>query len=131
MAAQPDLFDECRMIRACGELDLTTTPDLAHDLEDARQGIGRLFLIVDLRRVTFMDGSVLDPLCSAWEDCRGRRGWARVVYTRPGLGLVLRAGALQARFPRYASAQNAWRGVPADCLRGGPRPWDTGAAGVG
>jgi anti-anti-sigma factor len=135
MAVQPDLFDECRVVRADGELDLTTVPALVRGLEEARQGTARRFLIVDMRRVTFMDGSVLEPLCSAWEDCRRRLGWTRVVYTRPGLGLVLGAAGLRGRFPRYASAQDAWRGVPADRataaarhVRGrpapGPAPYD-------
>ncbi|GAV38259.1 STAS domain-containing protein [Streptomyces acidiscabies] len=114
MDAYPDLFDECRVVRAGGELDLTTAPAFAHTLEDACHGSGRLFLIVDLSGVMFMDGSVLGPLCAAWHDCRGRGGWVRLVYTRPGAGLVLRAAGLQRRFPRYASAQDAWQNVPAD-----------------
>lgn len=109
-----DPHDECRTVRADGELDLTTAPDFARDLEDVRHGTGRLFLVVDLSRVTFMDGSVLDPLCAAWDDCHERLGWARVVYTRPGIGLVFRAAAVQERFPRYATARDARRGVAAD-----------------
>ncbi|MFF4347358.1 STAS domain-containing protein [Streptomyces sp. NPDC001530] len=114
MSPHPDLFDECRVVRADGELDLTTASAFARDLEDARHGTGRLFLIVDLLGVTFMDGSVLAPLCAAWEDCRERHGWVRVVHTRPGAGLVFRAGDPLERFPRYASAQDAWQGIPAD-----------------
>lgn len=110
----PDVFEECRVVRADGELDLVTVPAFARSLEDARHGSGRLFLIVDLRGVTFMDGSVLDPLCAAWHDCRGRGGWVRVVHTRPGAGLVFHAVGLQRRFPRYASAQDAWQDVSAD-----------------
>ncbi|MGP3999579.1 STAS domain-containing protein [Streptomyces sp. 8N706] len=113
MGPHPDLFDECRVVRAYGELDLTTAPAFARDLEDARHGTGRLFLIVDLRGVTFMDGSVLAPLRAAWDDCHERLGWVRVVHTRPGAGLVFQAGGLLGRFPRYASAQDAWKGVPA------------------
>ncbi|KOU68078.1 ABC transporter [Streptomyces sp. MMG1533] len=113
MGPHPDLFDECRVVRAGGELDLTTTPAFARELEDARHGTGRLFLIVDLRGVTFMDGSVLEPLRAAWEDCRERLGWVRVVHVRPGPGLVFRAGGVLERFPRYASAQDAWKGLPA------------------
>ncbi|MCX5559220.1 STAS domain-containing protein [Streptomyces sp. NBC_00038] len=109
-----DPHDECRTVRADGELDLTTAPDFTRGLEDVRHGSGRLFLVVDLSRVTFMDGSVLDPLCAAWDDCHERLGWARVVYTRPGIGLVFRAAAVQERFPRYATAQDARRGVAAD-----------------
>ncbi|WP_328359262.1 STAS domain-containing protein [Streptomyces sp. NBC_00457] len=114
MGPHPDLFDELRVVTAGGELDVTTAPAFARDLEDARHGSGRLFLIVDLLGVTFMDGSVLDPLCAAWEDCHERLGWVRVVHNRPGASLVFRAGGLQERFPRYASPQDAWNGIPAD-----------------
>jgi len=115
MGPYPDLFDECRMVRAGGELDLTTAPAFARALEDARHGTGRLFLIVDLNGVTFMDGSILDPLCAAWRDCRGRGGWVRVVHPRRGSNLVFRAAGLLERFPRYASAQDAWQDIPAGC----------------
>ncbi|MDX3385386.1 STAS domain-containing protein [Streptomyces niveiscabiei] len=114
MSPHPDVFDECRVVRAGGELDLTTVPAFARDLEDARHGRGRRFLIVDLSGVMFMDGSVLEPLCAAWRDCRGRGGWVRVIHPRPGAALVFRAGGLLERFPRYASAQDAWEGVTAD-----------------
>lgn len=114
MGRCPDLFEECRVVRAGGELDLTTAPAFARDLEAARRGGGRLFLIVDLGGVTFMDGSVLDPLCAAWHDCDRRHGWLRVVHTRLGADLVFRACDLVERFPRYASAQDAWQGILAD-----------------
>lgn len=114
MGPHPDLFDELRVVRASGELDLTTAPAFAHDLKEARHGTGRLFLIVDLLDVTFMDGSVLDPLDAAWEECRERLGWLRVVHARPGPVLVFRAACLLERFPRYASVQDAWKGLLAD-----------------
>jgi anti-sigma B factor antagonist len=114
MGPYPDLFDELRVVTAGGELDLTTEAAFARELEEARHGTGRLFVIVDLLGVTFMDGSVLAPLCAAWEDCHERLGWVRVVHDRPGASLVFRAGGLQERFPRYASAQDAWKGICAD-----------------
>ncbi|MER5448002.1 hypothetical protein ABT052_29930 [Streptomyces sp. NPDC002766] len=49
MSPYPDLFDECRVVRAGGELDVTTAPAFAHDLESARYDGGPPFLIVDLR----------------------------------------------------------------------------------
>ncbi|MFF4257627.1 STAS domain-containing protein [Streptomyces sp. NPDC001663] len=113
MSPYPDLFDECRVVRAGGELDVTTAAAFARDLQDARDSSGPPFLIVDLRGVTFMDGSVLDPLCAAWHDCRRRDGWVRVVHTRPGTTLLFRAGGLLERFPRYASVRQAWQGIPA------------------
>jgi anti-anti-sigma factor len=114
MGPHPDLFDELRMVMAGGELDLVTVPAFARDLEEARHGGGRLFLIVDLRGVTFMDGSVLDPLCAARKDCHERLGWLRVVHHLPGADLLFRAAGLQDCFPRYANTEDAWHGVPAD-----------------
>jgi anti-anti-sigma factor len=109
----PELFDECRMVRARGELDLTTVAPLAHALEGARAGRGRVFLIVDLSEVTFTDGSILGPLREAWDDCWARRGWVRVVRSSSAIDLVLLGGGLLGRFPAYASAQDAWRGTTA------------------
>ncbi|MEU7578674.1 STAS domain-containing protein [Streptomyces sp. NPDC041068] len=106
----PALFEHCRVVRADGELDLTTVEPLARALRRARAGTGRLCLIVDLSEVTFADGSILGPLSEAWTDCRARRGWVRVVYTSPATRLLFRAGGLIDRFPGYASAQDAWQG---------------------
>ncbi|WP_105974777.1 STAS domain-containing protein [Streptomyces geranii] len=114
MGPYSGLLDELRVVTAGGELDLTTVPALARDLADARRGSGRAFIVVDLRGVTFMDGSVLGPLCAARRDCLGRRGWLRVVHHPPGVSLVFRAAGLQDCFPRYASPQDAWLDIPAD-----------------
>lgn len=114
MGLHPDVRDEVRVVRAGGELDLTTAGAFARDLEEARHGTGRLRLIVDLGGVTFMDGSVLAPLCAAWDECHERLGWVRVVHTRPGPALLFRACGLLERFPRYASTQDAWMGMLAD-----------------
>ncbi|MER6421778.1 STAS domain-containing protein [Streptomyces sp. NPDC001137] len=108
----PELFDECRMVCARGQLDLTAMTRLVHALQGARAGCGRVFLIVDLREVTFADGSILQPLCEAWDDCRARQGWVRVVHSSRGIELVMLDGGVLGRFPAYASAQDAWRGTP-------------------
>ncbi|MET8247357.1 STAS domain-containing protein [Streptomyces sp. NPDC005202] len=97
-------------------------PAFAHTLADARSGIGRRFLIIDLSDVTFVDGSALGPLLAAWEDCRARHGWARVVHGRSGVGRMLWASGVLRRFPRYATAQDAWHGIPSV-----PGPWRSGS----
>lgn len=106
----PQLFDECRMVRARGELNPTTVASLTHALDEARTGYGRIFLIVDLREVTFTDASILAPLLTAWDDCRARQGWVRVVHSSTVIDLVLLTGDLLDRFPAHASAQDAWYG---------------------
>lgn len=106
----PEPFAQYRTVRAQGELDLTTVAPLALALEDARTGQGRIHLMVDLSEVTFTDGSILSPLCEAWDDCRARRGWLRVVRSSAAIDLALLGGGVLGRFPAYASAQDAWRG---------------------
>ncbi|MER6565283.1 STAS domain-containing protein [Streptomyces sp. NPDC001093] len=111
----PEPFEECRIVRAHGELDAQTVAPLVRALAEARAARpGRLRLIVDLSRVTFSDGSILAPLCEAWSDCRARGGWIRVVYDSHATALVFRCTGLLHRFPAYASAQDAWEGRTAD-----------------
>lgn len=119
-SAVPVLFDDCRLVGAQGELDLTTVAPFERALRHVRSGPGRLCLIVDLSGVTFADGSILEPLCEAWAESRARLGWTRVVYTRSAIALVFRAGGLAERFPRYASVQDAWDGTVDICGTGSP-----------
>lgn len=122
--APPDLFDECRLVRARGELTATTAAPLAHALAEARSGCGRVFLIVDLRDVILTDASILPLLCAAWDDCRARQGWVRVVHSSTAIDLVLLGGGVLGRFPAHASAQDAWRGraTAVHGARRGPTP---------
>lgn len=111
----PALFEECRIVRAHGELDRHTVAPLARALAEARAARpGRLLLIVDLSEATFTDCSILTPLCDAWYDCRARSGWLRIVYGNHTTDLVFRCTGLLDRFPAYASAQDAWEGRTAD-----------------
>ncbi|MFH8773998.1 STAS domain-containing protein [Streptomyces sp. NPDC017958] len=107
----PTLFEECRIVRARGELDTQTVAPLVRALAEARAARpGRLLLIVDLSEVTFTDCGILTPLCEAWSDCRARGGWMRIVHDNHTTDLVIRHAGLLAHFPAYASAQDAWEG---------------------
>ncbi|MFF4562378.1 STAS domain-containing protein [Streptomyces sp. NPDC001435] len=111
----PALFEECRIVRAHGELDAQTVAPLVRALAEARAARpGRLLLIVDLSKVTFTDCGILPPLCEAWSDCRARDGWIRIVYDNRTTDLVFRCTGLLDLFPPYASAQDAWEGRTAD-----------------
>ncbi|MEU8032131.1 STAS domain-containing protein [Streptomyces sp. NPDC049099] len=117
----PALFEECRIVRAHGELDGQTVAPLARALAGARAARpGRLLLIVDLSEAVFTDCSILTPLFDAWYDCRARSGWLRIVYGNHATDLVIRCTGLRDRFPAYASAQDAWgdeRPTPAQWIR--------------
>ncbi|MFF4571416.1 STAS domain-containing protein [Streptomyces sp. NPDC001410] len=107
----PTPFEECRIVRAHGELDAQTVAPLVRALAEARADRpGRLLLIVDLSEVTFTDCGILTPLCEAWSDCRARGGWMRIVYDNHTTDLAFRHTGLLDRFPAYASAQDAWEG---------------------
>ncbi|WP_107436164.1 STAS domain-containing protein [Streptomyces hyaluromycini] len=111
----PALFEECRIVRAYGELDAQTVAPLVRALAEVRAARpGRLLVIVDLSEVTFADCSILPPLCQAWADCRARGGWIRVVYDNHTTHLVFRSTGMLSRFPAYANAQDAWEGRTAD-----------------
>ncbi|WP_199551601.1 STAS domain-containing protein [Streptomyces sp. N35] len=110
MRVRPDLFDECRLVTAEGELDLTTITPFTQALWDSRNAAGCPFLIVDLSLVSFMDSSVLSPLNDAWTDCSHRHGWVRVIYHNR-LGLLFRASGGNSHFPRYHNRRNAWQGL--------------------
>ncbi|MYV54496.1 STAS domain-containing protein [Streptomyces sp. SID3212] len=127
MGSLTDPPDACQVVRATGELDLTTVPRFAHELRTIRDVPRPPRLVVDLSAVSFMDGSALDPLCAAWDDCRHRGGWARVVYTRRSVGIVFRAARLGELFPQYLSVQDARRGHVADA----PPPREQGAPSGG
>ncbi|MGV9344458.1 STAS domain-containing protein [Streptomyces spiralis] len=78
------LFEECRIVRAHGELDRRTVAPLVRAMTEARTARpGRLLLIVDLGQATLTDCSILTPLREAWVDCRIRGGWMRIVYGNP------------------------------------------------
>ncbi|MFE2063403.1 STAS domain-containing protein [Streptomyces sp. NPDC059467] len=109
------LFEECRIVRAYGELDAQTVAPLVSALAEVRAARpGRLLIIVDLSAVTFADCSILPPLCEAWSDCRARGGWIRIVYGNHTIGLVFRCTGMLGRFPAHANAQDAWEGRTAD-----------------
>ncbi|MFZ3558469.1 STAS domain-containing protein [Streptomyces sp. BH055] len=112
LSVPPEPFAECRVVRPRGELDLTTSTAFGDSLVRARAGTGRLFLIVDMSGLTFMDTSGLDPLCSAWEGCRARHGWMRLVRAPTSARLVLRATETLSYLAWYASVRDAWQGIP-------------------
>jgi anti-sigma B factor antagonist len=66
------------VLRLAGELDLAALPQFQERLE--RHGTGRRALVVDLRRLDFMDSSGLRVLVQL----QGREDGTRVAFIAPG-----------------------------------------------
>ncbi|MCX4821612.1 STAS domain-containing protein [Streptomyces sp. NBC_01142] len=105
----PVQLENCRVASPAGELDVATALDFAFLLRGTASKAGADWLIVDLRRVSFMGCSPLHDLCTAWDRSRATGRWTRVVYDQASIGRLLRLTSLQERFPRYASIDAAWR----------------------
>lgn len=99
----------CRIVEAEGELDLATALSFRATLcgNERDNATSRWHLIVDLTRVSFMDGSPLHELCAARSSHEARGGWIRVVYTHASIALLFRVAGLTEVFPRYASVDDA------------------------
>ncbi|MER6067991.1 STAS domain-containing protein [Streptomyces sp. NPDC001817] len=119
----PALFEECRIVRAHGELDRQTVGPLARALAEARAaGPGRLLFIVDLSEATFTDCSVLTPLCDAWYDCRARSGSLRIVHGNQTTDLVFRCTGLVRPFPHVRQRAGRLGGTNGRPRRSGSAP---------
>ncbi|MFD5098290.1 STAS domain-containing protein [Streptomyces albidochromogenes] len=106
----PMMLEDCRLASPAGELDLASAAAFGALLRGTDAQPGADWLIVDLSAVTFMDCSPLRDLCSAWDRSEATGRWTRLVYDQDRIGRLLRLTSLQERFPRYASADDAWRG---------------------
>ncbi|MFB7494721.1 STAS domain-containing protein [Streptomyces sp. NPDC056161] len=123
-------FEECRIVRAYGELDAQTVAPRVSALAEIRTARpGRLLIVVDLSDITFADYSILPPLCEAWCDCRVRGGWIRIVYDNHTTGLVFRRTDMLGRFPAHANAQDAWEGRWAEATANRARIGPSSTAG--
>jgi anti-sigma B factor antagonist len=114
----PAQLGNCRIARPAGELDVATALSFASLLRGTTRECGTDWLIVDLRRVSFMDCHPLNDLCRAWDHSRTTGRWTRLVYDQAPIGRLLRLTSLQEQFPRYTSIDTAWRERPTTA--GGP-----------
>jgi anti-sigma B factor antagonist len=86
------------VVEVLGEIDLATAGQVAEHL-DAATARDVPDVLVDLRRVDFLDCSGLRELCRAERRARERGGRLRLVVDTPRLRRLLRASGLAARFP--------------------------------
>jgi anti-sigma B factor antagonist len=86
------------VVEVAGEIDLATAGFLVEHLDAATRGPAP-DVLVDLRRVEFLDCSGLRVLCRAETRARQRGGRLRLVSDRPRIRRLLRTSGLLGRFP--------------------------------
>ncbi|MBQ0867895.1 STAS domain-containing protein [Streptomyces sp. RK75] len=90
-----------RTVRARGELDIATLPELETDLLRALSDAEPPRVVVDMREVTFLDCSVVRVLLRARSTALSRAGWLVLVCAHVPVGRLLRRLELEHHLPRY------------------------------
>lgn len=85
------------IVRLAGELDLRTAPAFrARIQQEMAEGEKLRHLILDLRRVTFIDSSGVGAILGRWRDIRATRAGKVVVFgPRPNVRRVLEFAGLR------------------------------------
>ncbi|MEU5837886.1 STAS domain-containing protein [Streptomyces diacarni] len=107
-APEPTRF---RIVRARGELDIATLPELETDLVRAFGPPGPPRVVLDMRKVTFLDCSVVRVLMRARGRALSRDGSLVLVCAHVPVGRLLRQLELEHRLPAYASVDDACCGA--------------------
>ncbi len=99
--------DGVAVVRASGEVDVSTTPALRAELASIPESAEKV--VVDLSGVTFLDSTGLGVLIAAMKRLRDSDtgGQVQLVVTRPHIQKVLEVTGLTAVFPIFGSLDEA------------------------
>jgi len=102
MALSPETTGDATIVRATGELDVSTVPDLRRCLYDV-VAEGARHIVLDLSEVTFIDSTTLGVLVSVRNRLQPARGRLDLVAQHPAVLTVLRMTALDRVFTVHSS----------------------------
>jgi len=102
-----EILDDLPIVRARGEIDVSTAPTLRAELTSLPDGADRV--VVDLSEVTFLDSTGLGVLIGAMKRMRDGEAEGRVdlVVTRPHIQKVLEVTGLTSVFTLFDSVDEA------------------------
>ena len=103
-----DRNDTSCVVTLEGEIDVYTAPRLKETLVDAIEG-GCTYLILDMKRVAFIDSSGLGVLVGALRRAKERSGSVRLVCERDNILKIFRITGLDKVFPIFADIAEAER----------------------
>ena len=105
LVLQVDERDGWAIVRASGDLDLTTAPRLREAVV-AVVVRGQARVVLDLQEVDFIDSTGLGVVVGLLKRTRGQRGDLRLVSTRPSLRKVLELTGLDHALPLAARVED-------------------------
>ena len=106
LVVQVEEQDGWAVVRASGDIDLTTAPRLREQLVKLVVG-GQPRVILDLQAVDFVDSTGLGVIVGMLKRTRSQGGDLRLVSTRNGLRKILEMTALDQALPLAATVQEA------------------------
>ena len=95
------------VVRPVGELDAYVAPELREQLHELADDDSVETLVVDLRRVSFLDSSALGVLVGALRRMRERRGELRFVEPQPPVRRIFEITLLDRAFALYPTLEDA------------------------
>ena len=105
LVLQVDERDGWAIVRASGDLDLTTAPRLREAVVDVVLR-GQARVVLDLQAIDFLDSTGLGVVVGLLKRTRGQRGDLRLVSTRPSLRTLLELTGLDHALPLAASVED-------------------------
>jgi anti-sigma B factor antagonist len=100
------------VVTPVGELDAYTAPELREQLHGLAGDENVDVLVIDLRRVTFLDSSALGVLVGALRRMRERDRQLRLVEPRPAVHRIFEITLLDRAFTFVGDVEDAWRPAP-------------------
>ena len=94
------------IVHVTGEIDVYTAP-LLREVLDKQVAAGRIDLVVDLEKVTFMDSTGLGVLVGRLKLVRGQNGTLRIVSAQDRILKVFKITGLDKVFHIYPTVEEA------------------------
>lgn len=98
------------ILRVDGELDLQTAEEFRHAAEEAMDRHRCYRLVLNLRRVSFIDSSGLGAILGRYRRVAQRQGRMAIVAPPPHVQAVLEMAGIRKIIPIYSSEQKALAG---------------------